>query len=127
MSDETWRVVLSDGSVRAVAIDEGAGPPWWAEAAPVDGRGRFGPPGDSPLAAVLLLAEVRRWPVCEIRCPGELTTAEQVAAARTALIAEVAASRSAYELVMCGGHMIDDIVRRLRDEDESAMPEGGVF
>lgn len=63
-----------------------------------------------------------RWAAAEIE-----RLRRDLAGARAAVIAEVEASRGGYEMVMCGGCVVDDIVRRLRGEPDPAMAEGEVF
>lgn len=85
MSDiQPWRVVLPDGTVRVVAVtlcSRAEGPRWSAG----DDVGR----AHTPRGAVLAWCFAKGLEAAEIRGPGELTTAERVAAEREACAAIV--------------------------------------
>ena len=80
MTAQTWRVVLESGEVKSAEVRarRWADGLWWHLASPYDGGAC-----KTPRAAVAQLAAYAGFgsEVIEIRAPGELTTAEAVAAA----------------------------------------------
>lgn len=76
MSEEEWRVVMADGTVRRVKVESALerNVVEWCAGSPKDGYGH----GASARAAVVELCAVSSWDAAEILSPDEASASERV-------------------------------------------------